>query len=181
MHIVGISGSLRRDSNNAKLIEIAKRHTPVGSRFTVADQLDKLPHFNPDLDITGFDVLVRWIDLIRECDGLVISSPEYARGYPGTLKNALDWLVQTDAHIDKPFMMLNASARSTVARDSLIVVLQTMSGIYDEQASMTVPILGKSLSMEQLLAEEETIASIHGALSRFIDEIRVQQKHATSS
>ncbi|MGH8264427.1 MAG: NADPH-dependent FMN reductase, partial [Steroidobacteraceae bacterium] len=59
-----------------------------------------------------------------------MSTPEYARGYPGALKNALDWLVNTDAFVNKPFMLLNASSRSTVAQETLVTVLQTMSGIH---------------------------------------------------
>jgi chromate reductase len=175
MRIVGISGSLREESNNSKLIKVAKRYAPEGANFVIADYLDKLPHFNPDLDINNFDSLVGWVDLIRRSDGLVISSPEYARGYPGALKNAFDWLVQTDAHIDKPFMMLNASARSTVARDSLIVVLKTMSGIYKEHTSITIPILGKSLSLNQLLETDDTVEKIRSSVTSFVSEIRREQ------
>lgn len=171
VRLVGISGSLRQDSNNSKLIEVARASAPGGVRFDVADQPGQLPHFNPDLPIDDPGVLAEWIDLVRKADGLVISSPEYARGYPGTLKNALDWLVQTDAHIDKPFMMLNASNRSTVARDSLIVVLQTMSGIHCEQASVTIPILGKELDLDKLMASEDTTDKIRDALSVFVSHI----------
>jgi NAD(P)H-dependent FMN reductase len=171
MRLVGISGSLRKESNNSKLIAIAKRCVPDGAQFQIADQLDKLPHFNPDLDINQFDALVQWAELIRRCDGLVISSPEYARGYPGTLKNAFAWLVQTDAHVDKPFILLNASNRSTVARDSLIVVLQTMSGIYKERSSVTIPLLGKSRPLSQLLEDTDIVEQIGKALTRFVREL----------
>jgi chromate reductase len=170
-HLVGISGSLRKDSSNSKLIKIASMYSPKDTQFTIVDYLGELPHFNPDLDIDKFDILKQWIDLIRESDGLVVSSPEYARGYPGTLKNAFDWLVQTDAHIDKPFMMLNASDRSEVARESLVVVLKTMSGIYIENASITIPILGKTVSLDQLSREGDVIDNVTNALSRFVDKI----------
>jgi len=174
MHIVGISGSLRADSNNSKLIDLAQRCSPAGMQFVIADQIDKLPHFNPDLNINDFDTLAQWVEMIRKSDGLVISSPEYARGYPGALKNALDWLVQTDAHVDKPFMMLNASNRSTVARDSLIVVLKTMSGIHIEQASITIPILGKSLNLDQLMDMNDIVDDIRGSLVKFSAGINLQ-------
>ncbi len=176
MHLLGISGSLRKDSNNSKLIEIASICTPKDTRFTIVDCLGELPHFNPDIDIESFDTLKQWTALVRESDGLVISTPEYARGYPGTLKNALDWLVQTDAHIDKPFMMLNASDRSIVARESLIVVLRTMSGIYIENASITIPLLGKSLSLDQISGENKLMDSVKNALVRFVENIGVEQR-----
>ncbi len=172
MRIVGISGSLRAESNNSKLIEIAKICSPAGVEFLIADQLGKLPHFNPDLDIEDFEVVFQWVDLIRGSDGLVISSPEYARGYPGTLKNAFDWLVQTDAHVAKPFMMLSASARSTIAKDSLIVVLETMSGIYKKHLDVTIPILGTSLSLKQLLETDEIIDKIGDSITDFSKEIK---------
>lgn len=169
--IVGISGSLREESNNSKLIELASELAPEGVDFVIADSLGRLPHFNPDLDINDNADLAEWVDLIRRADGLIISSPEYARGYPGTLKNALDWLVQTDAHIDKPFMLLNASDRSTVSRESLTVVLETMSGVHINAASITIPMLGKSLTLDQLMGMEKVVKNVLNSLDQFVREI----------
>ena len=145
---------------------------PEGISFEVATCIGQLPHFNPDVDVESNETLAAWVQQVREADGLVISTPEYARGYPGSLKNALDWLVQTDAHIDKPFMLLKASSRSSVAHDTLTVVLQTMSGIHIEAASMTVSLLGKSLGVPEILATDDAENRIRQALELFVREIR---------
>jgi len=173
MRILGISGSLRRESSNGRLLEAAGALMPESVTYEIADCIDRLPHFNPDVDISGIEVVQAWVEQVKVSDGIIISTPEYARGYPGSLKNALDWLVQTDAHIDKPFMLLNASARSRVAQDTLTTVLKTMSGIQVNDA--TVPLLGKSLGTQEILADPALSSLITSALLSFvagIDEMR---------
>jgi len=66
--------------------------------------IGQLPHFNPDLDLERLQPPLAVEELrnnIRESNGLIFSTPEYAHGLPGTLKNALDWLVSSDAMVDK--------------------------------------------------------------------------------
>lgn len=171
MKLLGISGSLRQGSNNTRLLSVAASLMPATVEFEIADCLDQLPHFNPDLVPDDLPVVRNWVDQVRGSDGLIISTPEYARGYPGTLKNSLDWLVQTDAHIDKPFMMLNASARSTVGQGTLITVLETMSGIHVESASVTIPLLGKNLDEQQILKNADWSEQIRRAVDTFASAI----------
>ncbi|MCB1694231.1 MAG: NAD(P)H-dependent oxidoreductase, partial [Pseudomonadales bacterium] len=153
---------------------------PKDVQFDIASETGQLPHFNPDLNIQDFPVLGHWVQQMKECDGLVISTPEYARGYPGTLKNALDWLVQTDAFIEKPFMMLNASARSTVGRDTLITVIQTMSGVHIESASTTIPLLGTSHNLDELLAMNEVCTPVQQAMTTFVEAVRSRHPPGTA-
>jgi len=180
MNILGISGSLRSESNNSRLLAAVGRCIPQGVAWEVTTLTGKLPHFSPDLDPAADESVQAWVDQVRSSDGIVVSTPEYARGYPGTLKNALDWLVQTDAHIDKPFMMLNASARSTVARDTLTTVLETMSGIHIAEASLTIALLGKSQSAEEILATGDTTVMLTNAMQVFIHRIEARRTVAES-
>jgi NAD(P)H-dependent FMN reductase len=61
-------------------------------------------------------------------DALVIATPEYAHGMPGTLKNALDWLVSATEPIDKPVLLISASPSGAAhAHAQLLEVLRTMS------------------------------------------------------
>lgn len=171
MKLLGISGSLRAQSSNTRLLQAAALCAPEGISIQIADCLGDLPHFNPDLDVMDHEPLSRWIDLVRCSDGLIVSSPEYARGYPGTLKNAFDWLVQTDAHIDKPFMLLGASDRSTVARDSLTTVLMTMSGLHIEAASIIVPLMGNDDMPSEIVGDAGIKNLLSGSLSTFVTSI----------
>ena len=172
MLILGISGSLRSESTNSHLISAAADCVPPDSQFVIATHLAELLHFNPDLDPEEIVSVRQWVDQVRIAAGIVISTPEYARGYPGALKNALDWLVQTDAHIDKPFMLLNASSRGVIAQATLTTVLETMSGIHIKAATITIPLLGKAISRSDMRANEEYSGKIKDALKHFVNAVK---------
>jgi NAD(P)H-dependent FMN reductase len=108
--------------------------------------LADLPHFNPDLD--GDALPASALMLRREIGashGVLICSPEYARGIAGSLKNALDWLVSSLEFPETPVAVINASQRASDADASLRLILKTMSARLVEPASITLPLLGRSL------------------------------------
>ena len=164
---IAVSGSLRRASSNTLLLESAASLAPAGMVIRIDGSPGDLPHFNPDLDPLRSTVVRRWIDGVREAHGFIVSTPEYAHGLPGSLKNGLDWLVGSDAFVNKPFMLLNATSRSTYAQDSLIEILSTMSGIHVREASMTVPLLGKDPGECARLIREEYAGRIRSSLENF--------------
>src|SRR4029079_19343411 len=93
MKILAISGSLRAASLNTEELRAAGRLAPAGVTIELFDGIGGLSVFNFDLDVerlpqavTGFRAA------IGAADGLLISSPEYARGVSGVMKNALEWL-----------------------------------------------------------------------------------------
>lgn len=95
MRILGISGSLQRKSGNALLLELAANSTPDGVEVRLFDGLQLLPHFNPDIEKDG-EAPSSVTDLrraIADSDALLIASPEYGHSLPGSLKNAIDWLI----------------------------------------------------------------------------------------
>jgi NAD(P)H-dependent FMN reductase len=176
MNVLGICGSLRSASSNSRLLEAARSLMPAGSAMHVTSRIAALPLFNPDLDYERIDAVREWAAEMKAADGVVISTPEYARGYPGALKNALDWLVNTDAFVNKPFMFLGASDRSTVGRDSLAVVLETMSGIHIESASTTLPLLGRNLEVADIVGNGEMTEQIRQALRTFVTELQARAR-----
>src|SRR6266496_3093591 len=111
--ILAISGSLRRFSSNTTLLEAAARLAPPGVEITLYDGLAELPHFNPDLEGSEPATVVNFRARIKGSDGVLISSPEYAHGVPGALKNALDWIVGSLEFPGKPVALINISPRST--------------------------------------------------------------------
>ena len=129
MEILAISGSLRAQSINLTLLEAAKRLAPPEFEVTIFANLGAIPLFSPDLD-TATPPLV--VDLFREAiasaDGILISSPEYARGVPGALKNALDWLVSDHRVAGKAVALVNAaSGGGQDATTQLSLILTTMA------------------------------------------------------
>ena len=107
-----------------------------------------LPHFNPDEDEDGRPVPPAVAELrtrVIAAEGWIISSPEYAHGVPGSLKNALDWLVSCPELPGKPVLLLNASAAGgDFAQASLTETLRTMSLEVLEE-SLTRPFLSRKL------------------------------------
>ena len=174
MKLLAVTGSLRAASTNTQLIEAAARTSGVGAQVETYSALDELAHFNPDLAIELHPPVADWVGRIKACDGLIVSSPEYAGGYPGSLKNALDWRVATDAFVEKPFMLLNASSRSIQCQKTLTVVLATMSGVHIYQADTTLPLLGRSLTADQILEDDKLAATLKAALKRFVEEINAR-------
>ncbi len=153
--VFALCGSLRADSSNRNLLLAGKLLAPSHIHFELYESLGELPHFNPDLNIEDFDAVMFLTKKVREADIILISSPEYAHGIVGSLKNALDWLVGSDAFIEKPFALWNASTRGHHAIDSLKEVLGTMSGIEVPEYGCSLHILGKDISPAE-------IAQIHG-------------------
>jgi NAD(P)H-dependent FMN reductase len=141
---------------------------PQGVDMRVSSSVATLPLFSPDLELSCSASVDVWVQEMRRADGLVISTPEYAGGYPGALKNALDWLVATDAFVNKPFMLLNASARSLNAQRTLVKVLETMSGVHVETASTTIPLLGTKLDASGILANPGFSGKVRDAIGRFV-------------
>jgi NAD(P)H-dependent FMN reductase len=167
MQLLAISGSLRARSSNAELLLALARIAEPSIGVVIYRGLDTLPHFNPDLDGEGMVLPGPVAELRRvvgEADGLVISSPEYAHGVPGSLKNALDWLVSGPEMIAKPIGLLNASPRSTHAQAALAETLRTMSAVVVEGASIALPISGRGLTAAEIAADGELRSRLVGVL-----------------
>src|SRR6266508_987114 len=114
MRVVGISGSLRRDSHNTKLLRAAEELLPADVELVLYDELELVPPYNEDRDTDEPPVAVaRLRAAIAAADALVISTPEYNSSVPGQLKNALDWASRpaaTNVLRNKPVAVVGASA-----------------------------------------------------------------------
>jgi chromate reductase, NAD(P)H dehydrogenase (quinone) len=170
--ILAISGSLRKISSNTALIQAAIALAPPTLEIKLYNGLNDLPHFNPDLEPTEPPSVTDLRAQIKWADGLIISSPEYAHGVPGVLKNALDWLVSGDEFVGKAIALFNASPRAIHAHASLTEIITTMAGRIVPEASITVSLLGKNLDAAGIVADPEIAAVLQIAMSAFVDGIR---------
>ena len=165
LRLLAISGSLRASSSNTSLLRLAMEVAPDDVRVLMYEGLASLPHFNPDDDVDTppppvLDLRAR----VGDADGLLFCSPEYAHGVPGSLKNALDWMVSDAAMIGKPIGLLNASARSTIAHPQLAETLRTMSATIVEGASIVVSLDGRRLDAAGIAADPALAAPLRRAL-----------------
>jgi len=157
-NFLAISGSLRAHSSNTEVLRACAILAPASVRIRMFDGLGGLPHFNPDLDVEGA-VLPASVDAFRAeinaADALLISSPEYAHGVPGTLKNALDWLVSAPGMVWKPVALLNVSPRSTHANASLLETLRTMSTVPIPEAPVELSLTRRTASADEIAADPQ--------------------------
>ena len=165
MHILAISGSLRaQSSNTAALMAAAKLAAPLAS-VEMFEGLGSLPYFNPDLDTEDDlpDSVHAFRQKVGAADALLICSPEYARGVAGVLKNGLDWLVRSSEFPGMPVAIVNASQRATHADAALRLTLETMSATIVQDASIMLPLLGRGLDADGIIADPELAGPLRGA------------------
>ncbi|MDR3527698.1 MAG: NAD(P)H-dependent oxidoreductase [Rhizomicrobium sp.] len=166
MTVLGLSGSLRAGSTNAAVLAAAQALAPPGMTVAICDELGRLPFFNPDLEGDRLPASVAaFREKVGSAGGLLISSPEYAHGISGLLKNALDWLVPSVVFPGKPVAVVNASAFSTHAHEALLETLRTMSARLIPETIVTLPWTGEKLDCQGLIGEPRTARVIAAALA----------------
>jgi chromate reductase len=165
-----ISGSLRAGSSNTAVLQ---RAAMLGREWFAAhlyDELGALPAFNPDVEELG-EAHPRWpapVQRLRRAiaaaDALLVSTPEYAHGLPGALKNALDWLVGSVDFPGIPVGLLNISARSAHAPAQFLETVRTMSAVVVPDAVITLQATTPRRSSGQHPAETQADEAIRRAL-----------------
>jgi chromate reductase, NAD(P)H dehydrogenase (quinone) len=166
--ILAISGSLRSGSSNTAVLQAIAALAPVEVHVVLYSGLSQLPPFNPDLDTeTPPPAVTEFRKQLLASHGVLISSPEYAHGVPGTLKNALDWLVRSGELYEKPVALINASPRSTHAQASLAETLATMTARLVPDACVTVALPGKQLDASATCSDPEISRALSLAIAAF--------------
>lgn len=112
---------------------------------------------------------------LQAADGVLISSPEYAHGVPGVMKNALDWVVGSGEFLNKPVALLNASPRSTYAQTSLTETLTVMTARLIAEASVSIPLPGKKLDEAGIVSDPEISSILRSAIEAFARAIKPKE------
>jgi NAD(P)H-dependent FMN reductase len=164
--ILAISGSLRDASSNTRLLRAAAAVAPAGVEVRLYTGLAGLPHFNPDEDVEpALAAVAEFRALLQGADAVLVCSPEYAHGVPGSLKNALDWVVGSGELYGKPVGLLNASGRAVYAQASLAETLKTMGAVLVPGASAVIPLDGRGLDEAGMAADPGVGAALHTVLA----------------
>ena len=168
MLVLAISGSLRRGSSNTAVLEAARLLAPSGVDVELYDGLARLPAFDPDVEESG-DLPVEVRDLrarVAAADALLVCSPEYMHGMPGSLKNLLDWLVGSVDFPGKLVTLLAASERSVYAQAQLAEVLRTMSArLIPADACVAVPLSSRAMDAAAIAADPVLAQILRGAIA----------------
>ena len=112
MRLLAVSGSLRRDSHNSRLLRAAAQQLPSGVELELYEGLKQIPPFDEDDEAAPAPEVLEWREAIEGADAVLFATPEYNSSIPGQLKNALDWLSRPLAESplrNKPAAVVGAS------------------------------------------------------------------------
>lgn len=110
--VLGLVGSLRKDSWNRRLLDAARELAPEGMQIAEGSLAD-LPFYNQDLEqAEGPPAVAVFKSALQAADAVLIATPEYNYSIPGVLKNALDWASRPAGKSvlsEKPILLMGAS------------------------------------------------------------------------
>ena len=113
MRVLGISGSLRGDSLNTKLLRAAAELFPEEAELALWDGLKAVPPYDEEDDVVpGPPAVEELRRAVAEADAILFATPEYNSSIPGQLKNAIDWIsrpLATNPLRNKPVLVVGAS------------------------------------------------------------------------
>jgi chromate reductase, NAD(P)H dehydrogenase (quinone) len=109
--ILGIAGSLRKQSFNRWLLRAAQQLAPADTTIEIFE-LDDIPAFNQDDEANPPAKVSQLKERVRAADAILFVTPEYNYSVPGVLKNAIDWASRPygdSAWSGKPAAIMGAS------------------------------------------------------------------------
>jgi chromate reductase len=177
MRILGISGSLRRDSHNTELLRAAATLLPSGVEFELYDGLRDIPPYDEDHDQAGDAAVRRLKERIAAADAVLFATPEYNHSIPGHLKNALDWVSRPLAETPlkgKPVAVIGASTGmfgAVWAQAELRKVLGAIGArVIDRE--LPVPMADEIVRDREKLESSGTHSLIVGILAELLEAAR---------
>jgi chromate reductase, NAD(P)H dehydrogenase (quinone) len=187
MRVLGISGSLRRDSLNAALLRAAAERLPSGVELVLFEGLGAVAPYDEDADPSSpsgrgaeTPAPVRELrEAIREADAVLVATPEYNHSIPGQLKNALDWASRPageSALSGKPAAAIGASKSmfgGVWAQAELRKVMAAMGGRVIE-AELPVPHADELLDGDRLRLGPELAERLDGILGELVEAAELE-------
>jgi len=174
INILAISGSLKSTSSNTSILRAISQFKTENIDFILFNGLDELPHFNPEKE-EGTSAVANFKEHLKKADGVIISTPEYAFGVPGTLKNALDWLVSSGELNEKPVIAISASPMyegGLKAMTSLLLTLSALGTKMNEKSHLSIPNILNKLNKSGEITDLQTNADLLELYEHLLSFIR---------
>ena len=173
INILAVSGSLKSTSANTSILKAICKIAPQNVMVNIFDGLDKLPHFNPEWS-NDIDSLNNYRQQLRLADGVIFSTPEYAFGVPGVLKNALDWIVSSGELNEKPVAAISASplySGGDKALGSLLLTLTALGTNMGAGSSLSIANIKSKITDAGEISDDETTAELKLLLDGLLNHI----------
>jgi len=166
--IVAITGSTRNNSSNYKILKFISEQIKDLFEVEIFENIDKLPHFNPDLDSeTPPQEVVSFRNKIDNADGVIICTPEYVFSLPGSLKNALEWCVSTTVFSNKKTGLITASASGEMGHEQLLLVMKTLDAKFDDKIQLLIQGVRGKVGVEGKITDPETVQALQNFTKNF--------------
>ncbi|MCW2643965.1 MAG: NAD(P)H-dependent oxidoreductase [Pseudonocardiales bacterium] len=182
LRVLGISGSLRRDSYNSRLLELASLHLPGTAEYRRYAGLKAVPPFDEDDEVPPYPAAVADLrEQIRWADGLLVSTPEYNASVPGQLKNAVDWAsrpVASAALRGKAVAVVGAStsAFGAVWAQAHLRAAFGAAGARVIDRELAVAMADEQLATEGGLADPDLAAQLGEVVDALVAELRLESR-----
>ncbi len=146
---------------------------PTGVIIKLYNGMADLPHFSPELDTDQpIEVVADLRRRLSDADGILICTPEYAFGVPGSLKNLLDWTVSSGEFVDKPVALITASSSGQYAHQSLQLTLGALSAKLHEDAKLLIPFVRTKIGADGQVTDKEVLNHLGKLLDALISTIK---------
>jgi chromate reductase len=168
--ILAICGSTRSKSSNHNLIKAITALSAATFSISTYEGLVDLPQFNPDLDLNKEDAPAAVADFrkqLEDADGVLICTPEYAIGVPGTLKNAIDWTVSSMEFSKKPVVLITAGTSGVHAHKSLLGTLLIIESKITADTQLIVSSVKTKVNDEGKITDPGTLDQVNKLIQSF--------------
>ena len=166
--ILAIPGSLRSNSSSHHILNEIISLAPSKVLIEVYQDLGSLPHFNDAQAPPGVDDLR---SRLKNADAVLICTPEYAFGIPGSLKNAIDWTVSTADLYGKPVGLITASSHGEKGHAAMMWVLTAVGARIIEDASMIISFIRAKLDANGKIKDKDLANSLKAAVENLVGAV----------
>lgn len=180
--IVGIVGSLRKESYNRQLALAAKEVIGDRAHFELLEYQD-VPLFNQDIEFPTPESVKRVREKVKSSDGVWFFTPEYNHFFPGVLKNLIDWLSRPVSDTESQVLAGKPAAISGItpgmsgtglAQDHLVTLISFLNMNVMNVPRLTIPYAMQQLDSDGKLALKQSKPYLEKQVDAFLDFIAKQ-------
>ncbi|WDF81056.1 NAD(P)H-dependent oxidoreductase [Mucilaginibacter sp. KACC 22773] len=171
--ILAIPGSLRAGSTNHNILKHLGPLVPADVDYSIYNDLALIPPFDPGNDDDyPPEPLFELRELLKQADGVIICTPEYAFGVPGQLKNMLDWTVSSGSFSEKPVALITASLGGEAAHAAMLLILGALNAQVADGAKLNISFIRSKMDTEGNVTDAATIGLLKNVLDAFLSVIQ---------
>ena len=170
--VLAIPGSIRQGSSNHRLLQVIAGLMSDRLEITIYTGLAGLPHFDPGISEEAVSAsVIDFRQQLQEADGVIICTPEYAHGVPGSLKNAIDWTVSSCDFSGKPTVLITASTDGRYGHQALLETLRVIEARDVDQLQLLIPFIRAKMNNQSGGLEEKTLAEVSTLMEIFVKKL----------